>query len=337
MSQGVVEVEPAGPPPLERSLYRYIVRRSLRHQLTLSAVVLLATAVGLVPLELQKRIVNLAIGLGDLSALVAYSAAFLLAVLVAGLLKYLITNYEGMIAEMVLRDFREELYRRAFLAGPGRPTRLSAGQLISMILAEAEELGQFFGQAFAVPLVSGLTLLAVTGYMAYLSPWMALFALHPLQAWLIPRLQQRVNALSGERILLGRRLSDHLQWSVGHVAAARPDDGPTLALRRFRDQADGIFRVRVRIYRVKYLIKWIGNFLAKLGPFFLFLVGGWLIIERPGTFDVGSLVAALAAYERLNEPWQELLDYYQQKEIAKVRYAQIVATYEASPSPGDSP
>jgi hypothetical protein len=58
----------------------------------------------------------------------------------------------------------------------------------------------------------------------------------------------------------------------------------------------------------------------------------------PGTFDFGSLVAALAAYERLNEPWQELLDYYQQREIAKVRYEQIVATCEAPSSPpGSSP
>lgn len=320
----------AGGPSLERSLYRYVVRRSLRHQLALSALVLLSTAVGLAPLELQKRIVNQAIELRDLPALATYSAAFLLAVLVAGLLKYLITNYEGMIAEMVLRDFREELYRRLILAGP---SRLSAAQLISMVLAEAEELGQFFGQAFAVPLVSGLTLLAVTGYMAYLNPWMALFALHPLQLWLIPRLQRRVNALSRERVLLGRRLSDHLQWSVAHIETVRTEHEPAPALQRFRDHAEGIFRVRVRIYRVKYFIKWIGNFLAKLGPFFLFLVGGWLIIQRPGSFDVGSLVAALAAYERLNEPWQELLDYYQQKEIAQVRYEQIVATCEASPSP----
>ena len=203
-----------------------------------------------------------------------------------------------------------------------------------MILAEAEELGQFFGQAFAVPLVSGLTLLAVTGYMAYLNPWMALFALHPLQLWLIPKLQRQVNALSRERVLLGRRLSDQVQWSVGQPDEIRRSDRSTDALRPFRDEAHGIFRVRVRIYRVKYLIKWIGNFLAKLGPFFLFLVGGWLIIERPGSFDVGSLVAALAAYERLNEPWQELLDYYQQKEIAQVRYEQVVGTCDPVPSPG---
>jgi hypothetical protein len=56
--------------------------------------------------------------------------------------------------------------------------------------------------------------------------------------------------------------------------------------------------------------------------------------HRPGSFDIGSLVASLAAYDRLNEPWQELLDYYSLKEIAVTRYAQIMASV-ASPNRQD--
>jgi len=318
--------------PMERNLYRFVIRRSLRQQLALTGLVLLSTGMSVAPLELQKRIVNQAIELRDSSALVLYCAAFLGAVLVAGLLKYLITNYEGMISEMVLRDFRDELYQRILRFPSSRFEKLSAAQLISMILAEAEELSLFFGQAFAVPLVSGLTLLAVSAYMAYLNPWMVLFALHPAQIWLIPRLQRRVNDLSRERVMRGRALSDHVQWSVAHIEDIRAEETPATALARFREHLQGIFLLRVRIYRVKYLIKWIGNFLAKLGPFFLLLVGGWLIIERPGSFDLGSLVAALSAYERLNEPWQELLDYYQQKEIARVRYEQVLSSFDPLPA-----
>jgi hypothetical protein len=70
------------------------------------------------------------------------------------------------------------------------------------------------------------------------------------------------------------------------------------------------------------------------GPFLIFLGSGWLIITRPGSFDIGSLVASLAAYDRLNEPWQELLDYYSLKEIAVTRYAQIMASV-ASPNRQD--
>jgi hypothetical protein len=65
----------------------------------------------------------------------------------------------------------------------------------------------------------------------------------------------------------------------------------------------------------KDTIKWIGNGVAKLGPFLLFMGGGWLIIAHPRAFDLGRLVAALAAYDRLNDPWQDLLHYYSAKEM----------------------
>jgi putative ABC transport system ATP-binding protein len=73
-------------------------------------------------------------------------------------------------------------------------------------------------------------------------------------------------------------------------------------LRRFRRRLDRLLRTRMRSAVFANLIKWVGNAVARLGPFLIFLGGGWLIITRPGSFDLGRLVAALAAYDRLNEP-----------------------------------
>ena len=50
-------------------LYRYVLQKSLRHQLALAAIIFLATGLALVPIELQKRIVNVAIAGRDFGAL----------------------------------------------------------------------------------------------------------------------------------------------------------------------------------------------------------------------------------------------------------------------------
>jgi ABC-type multidrug transport system fused ATPase/permease subunit len=315
---------------LEPSLYRYIIRRSLRHQLTLTAIIFVATAVSVVPLELQKRIVNRAIATGDLQQLLWLCGGFLVATLVAGGLKYVITNYEGMISETMLRNLRMELFHRILRFPLPHFKTTSTGQLVSMILGEVEELGLFFGQALSVPLQHGLTLLALVGYMVWSNPWMAMagVAIYPLQIWLVPKLQRRVSLMSRDRVRLVRHLSDRIQESVTGIQEIVVHDTGAFESSRFRYQLQAIFRVRLRIYNLKYFIKWINNFLAKLGPFFLFLVGGWFIIERPGSFDVGSLVAFLSAYERLNEPWRELLNYYQQKEVAEVKYEQVIANFD---------
>ena len=44
----------------------------------------------------------------------------------------------------------------------------------------------------------------------------------------------------------------------------------------------------------------------------------------------GSLVAVIAAYEKLADPWKELLDFYQAKEDAKGRYELLLESFQAS-------
>jgi ABC-type multidrug transport system fused ATPase/permease subunit len=277
---------------------------------------------------MQKRLVNEAIGRGNLAALAHYGLLFILGALGATGLKFAINVYEALIAERVLRDFRALLYERIVALPVAQLRRTPPGQLVSIVLVEADELSGFFGQAFSVPLVSGCMLVALTAYLASLNPWtLGLLALHPIEIWLIPRLQGHVNRLSRTRVALGRHLAAHLERAVRRLRTGGMASGsPPAGLPRFRQRLERIFTVRVRAAAFKYAIKWIGNGVAKLGPFLLFMGGGWLIIAHPGTFDLGRLIAALAAYDRLNEPWQELLDYYSAKEIATTRYAQILET-----------
>lgn len=315
-------------PPRFVSLYRYVASRSLGHQVRLTGVVAIATVVALIPIEMQKRIVNEAIGAGSLTALARYGLLFVLGALAATGLKFAISLYEALIAERVLRDFRAMLYERILGLPVSQLRHMPPAQLVSIVLAEADELGGFFGQAFSVPLVSGCMLIALTAYLASLNPWtLGLLALHPIEIWVIPRLQGRVNRLSRSRVALGRHLAAHLERSVRRRtrAATGPTD-PSTDVLRFRQRLDRMLAIRVRAAAFKYGIKWVGNGVAKLGPFLLYMGGGWLIISHSSAFDLGRLVAALAAYDRLNDPWQDLLDYYSAKEIATTRYSQILET-----------
>jgi len=199
-----------------------------------------------------------------------------------------------------------------------------------MILGEAEDLGQFFGEAISVPMFQGVMLLGSIGFMLWQNPWMALagMALFPLQVWLVRKIQRKVIRLSRDRVRLVRGLSDRIQESVGGIQEIYANDTVAYEATGFRGQLRKIFRVRMRIYNLKYLVKWINNFLEKLGIFLLLLLGGWLIITRPGSFDLGGLVAFLEAYRQLNEPWRELINYVQQRDNARVKYEQIIVSFD---------
>jgi ABC-type multidrug transport system fused ATPase/permease subunit len=314
---------------MDSNLYRYILRRSLRLQITLVVAVFTLGFLNPYMLGLTKQIIN-TIRQGHLETLLWLCGLYLGAVLATGGLKYLKQNIEGRISETLLRDLRTELYHRILRFPLPHIRNTSVGQLVAMILGEAEDLGQFFGEAFSVPLFHGLMLLGSVGFMFWQNPWMALagIALFPVQMWLVRKLQRRVIALSRDRVKLVRGLSDRIQESAGTLQEIHANDTLAYESDGFRGQLARIFRVRLNIYRLKYLVKWLNNFLEKLGIFLLLLLGGWLIITRPSSFDIGGLVAFLEAYRQLNEPWRELINYIQQKDNAHVKYEQVIASFD---------
>ncbi len=316
---------------MERNLHRYIINRSLRPQLILIAIsFVLGLGLNPIMLDLQKRIINQAIGQRNFDALLWLCGGFLGAVIVNGALKYVKQNLEGYISETMLRDLRGELYNRILRFPLLHLKSTSTGQLVAMILGEVEDLGGYFGLALSTPAFHGAMLLGTLGYMVYANPWMALVSmvLFPIQIVFIRRLQRKVTAMSRDRVRLVRGLSDRIQESVGGLQEIYANDTAAYESGRFRHLLQGIFRIRLNIYNLKYLIKWINNFLEKFGQFLLLLVGGWLIINHPETFNLGILVAFLQAYGQLNEPWRELINFFQLKENARVKYEQVIANFD---------
>ena len=160
---------------MESNLYHYIIRRSLKLQVALNSAILVLTAINPVALDLKKNALKRMMKL-DLPGVLWFCALFLGTVLASGALKYVKQNIEGIIEESMLRDLRSDLYHRILRFPLPHIRNTPAGQLISMMLGEVEELGTFFGQAFSVPVFNGLMLLGSVGYMVYLNPVMALLA-----------------------------------------------------------------------------------------------------------------------------------------------------------------
>jgi len=124
--------------------------------------------------------------------------AFLLLVLINSGFKLFINIYRGVLGERMLRRLRYQLIDRIMKFPLGRFRRTSQGELVSMVNQETEPLGGFIGEAFSLPLYQGGLLLTILIFM-FVQDWklgLAAIALYPVQAWLIPKLQRRVNLLN---------------------------------------------------------------------------------------------------------------------------------------------
>ena len=77
-------------------------------------------------------------------------------------------------------------------------------------------------------------------------------------------------------------------------------------------------KIRIKWGIYKFAIKVASNFFMNMGPFLVFIIGGYLAIK--GQLGLGALVAFLSAQEKLFDPWKELIEFYQVYQDGSINY-----------------
>ncbi len=336
---------------MDSTVYKFIFRHSKKEQVFILLFTVFSLPFYYVSLDIPKLIVNnvladpesLAADAGDLRELVIlgmhfgemerlgllalYCLLFLALVLANGGFKYAINVYKGLLGERMLRRLRYLLYSRILRFPSPHFRRVSSGELIPMVTQEVEPLGGFIGDALALPMYQGGLLVTALFFIFMQDPLMGLasIALYPMQGWIIPKLQRKVNLLGKARVQEVRKVSERISETVQGAEEMHANGMARWEAAEFTARMGRIFDIRYEIYRKKFFIKFLNNFLAQITPFFFYAIGGYFVID--GSLSLGGLVAVLAAYKDLPPPWKELLNHYQIREDAKIKYDQVVTQF----------
>ncbi|MDH3579340.1 MAG: ABC transporter transmembrane domain-containing protein, partial [Hyphomicrobiales bacterium] len=327
---------------MEKSIYSFIWRYSKRQQIIVTLITAASFPFLYAALQLPKVIVNDALSGTDFprdyfgtefdqtSYLLTLCAILLALLLINALFLMSVNTYKNLTSERMTRRLRYMLYQRILRFPLPHFQRVSQGELSTMIAGEVELIRDFFADAIALPIYQGGTLMVILVFMFVQDPLLgaASIALIPLQAYVIPKLQRKINLLNKDRIARARKLSGRVGESVSGIRDIRANNTTQYAQADFSKHLGGIFKVRYVLFKTKYFMKALNVFLLKLTPLLFYSVGGLLILN--GRLSVGALVAALAAYSNLTTPWKELLKYYQRKGDAGIKYEQLVANFELS-------
>ncbi|PSL20884.1 cyclic nucleotide-binding protein [Shimia abyssi] len=328
-----------GEQAIEPTLFSFIWKFSKRDQMVLLVLTACLFPLQFLTLELPKRIINDAIDaeqsfidvfnieMAQETFLITLSVLFLVAVLGHGLMKMRINTMKGVLSERMLRRFRFILISRVTRFPQPYLRRVSQGELVAMITSEAEPMGGMMGDAISVPVMQAGQMLTILTFLFLQSVWfgLAAIALIPFQAWLIPKLQRQINLHNKDRIQEVR----HLAAEIGETATGAPElrvnGGWRFRMSRITRRLGTLFLIRLTIYKKKFFMKFLNNFITQLTPFFFYLVGGILVIR--GQVSLGALVAALAAYKDLSGPWKELLNYYNRAQDLSLRWTLILERF----------
>lgn len=323
----------AGPHPsvVQRSLFSWIWGRNTKLQLVVLALITVTVAARVIPLEMQKRIVNEAIRLREIDLLIRYCTIYLVSVVASSGLKYLITVLQVMISQRTLARMRKDLFAHIISLPLGFFRNTQPGLVVSSLIAELTIPANFVGMAVAIPVINLLTLVAFAVYLFFLNPWLAGLSLsiYPIVVLLVPLLQRKVNQANKERVDVTRDLSDRIQETISGIHEVHGNAAYDIENDKIGLIADRLYRIRLRWDFFRASIKVSNNFFISLGPFLIFILGGYLTIQ--GQLELGALVAFLSAQEKLYDPWKELIEFYQAYQDGSVTYDKTMRYFDGQP------
>ena len=345
---------------MDKSLFRYIWRHSKRDQLLVCGVVLASLPFYFISLDLPRRIVNEAIQgrafqngttsasflriafdlpgflggghfvlfegfeVGRIALLFGLSGLFLFFVLINGGFKYWINVAKGALGERMLRRMRFDLFSLVLRFTPETLRNVKSSETATIIKDEVEPVGGFIGDAFITPVFLGTQALTALGFIMIQNVWLGLMALAVIavQFTIIPRLRRELLRLGKQRQIESRRLAGRVSEVVDGMEAVHVHNAYNWERAEIGQRLFHLFDLRFRIYRRKFMVKFLNNLLAQVTPFLFYAVGGYFAIR--GQLDIGQLVAVIAAYRDLPPPLKELIDWDQQRLDVQVKYDQVV-------------
>lgn len=318
-------------PVNKRSLFSWILPGNIKLQVLIVIIIAITVTTRVIPLEMQKRIINEAINLRKIDLLLMYCGFFLAAVVISSLLKTLSNILQTLISQRVLANMRKELYHHIITLPINFFRKTGPGMVVASLMTELAPAGEFVGIAIATPITSALTLLAFAAYLFWLNIWLALISLsiYPIVLFIVPMLQSRANTANKRRVDETRTISNKITEAITGIHEIHGNGSYEIENKKYDNMVERLFRIRIVWSIYKQSIKIINNFFNNLSPFLIFLVGGYLTIK--GQLELGALVAFMSAQEKLYDPWADLINFYQLYQDATVRYKKTMDYFDVEP------
>jgi ABC-type multidrug transport system fused ATPase/permease subunit len=316
---------------LRKSLTSWIFSQNRWLQLLLVLAAIIAALTNVLPLEMQKRIVNDAINLRKFDLLVLYCGIYLAAVVLASTLKYAINILQTIIAQRTIADMRQALYDHILTMPLRFYRRTQPGLVVAALTTELATAGDFVGMAIAVPLTHLLMLFAFGGYLFWLNPLLAAVTLsiYPMVVLLVPVLQKRVNIYNRRRVDAGRKLSSKVGESVAGIDEIQANGAFSIENKKFENLVKNLCKIRIIWHLYRFAVKTVNSLFTNFSRFLVFALGGYLALN--GRLELGALVAFLSAQEKLYDPWKEMIQFYQAYQTAAVTYRRTMEYFDIQP------
>jgi len=135
------------------------------------------------------------------------------------------------------------------------------------------------------------------------------FAIFLPQPVFVPLLQRAINQRSGARVQVLRQLG------IGVIDQTGDPHAEDMRI-------EHIFELDMGIFRLKFTMNFLMNLSNHLQIVAALPLGGWCVYTE--RLEIGGVVAFISAIGRLNDPWGDLVNYFRDPNVTRVKYRLLV-------------
>ncbi|MBL0217645.1 MAG: ABC transporter ATP-binding protein [Myxococcales bacterium] len=263
---------------------------------------------GLAPSFCIREIVDHAIPSHDQTELLILCGAMVAGPLLAGLLSVVQRYLAAYIAEHVMFDLRNQVFRHVQKQSLTYFMTARPGEVVSRVLNDVQGVGQMLQDNLVKMLQNGLVVTTAIGAILWLDWRLALVALALLPAFILPtrRIGQR-------RKVLKRQAQGSLAEVTGVLLETLSVSGALLVkvsgseaheAARLERKTSELRDISLRHNLVGRWFQMLMKFFEEVGPALVYAAGGILVIR--GSVALGTVIAFVALLRRLYAPASDL-------------------------------
>ena len=335
-------IDPKDLPEVQRATLRRIFTylRPYRAQSILVVLAIVAASVaGLTPALCVKRVVDDAIPHHARTELVVLSALMIAGPLLAGLLGVVQRYLAAYIAEHVMFDLRNQVFRHVHKQSLTYFMTARPGEVVSRVLNDVQGVGQMLQDNLVKLLQNAVIVATAIATILWLDWRLAMVALALLPAFIVPtrRVGQKRKSLKraaqGALAEVTGVLLETL--SVSGALLVKVSGAEAREAKRLEGKTAELREISLKHNLVGRWFQMLMKFFEEVGPALVYAFGGWLVIS--GDLELGTVVAFVALLKRLYAPASDLAGVRVDVVTSYAYFDRIFSVLDMEPAIRDEP
>jgi ABC-type multidrug transport system fused ATPase/permease subunit len=280
----------------------HVLKRILKDGKAYIPTFLLLGAIGLVmiPVEfygllLSRKLVDKGFLLQNWDTTKGILLILIILFMLRSLIRYGTSLLSSKVQFQINQRFQDELFSHILHLPVGFFTKEPTGKLMSRVLDDATRFSSVFGLIFGPALLNPFKLVALLGFLAYISSRMCVLMLFStiISLLIIEWMGRRLRIISKEIQEKNATISSYVEQVFPNIELVKWKTTERQTAVAFRQLLEGLIQLSLKMLKVRLISSPLLECLKYLALGGVFVYGSWLISE--GLLTVGTLTTFLGA------------------------------------------